>query len=133
MVETKSAAAKLRIRPGDAVWVSEPSRVGVLGPLPAGARVVARIGDARVAVALADDAAAIRAVLAADGHALAGVEAFWVAYPKANRTDINRDSLWPILAGHGFRPVSQVAIDETWSALRFRVLRTGEAPFAGGA
>jgi len=55
-----------------------------------------------------------------------------IAYPKANKTDINRDSLWPILAEFGMRPISQVAIDDVWSALRFRVLRTGEAPFTGG-
>jgi hypothetical protein len=30
------------------------------------------------------------------------------------------------------RPISQVAIDDVWSALRFRVLRAGEAPFTGG-
>jgi len=35
-------------------------------------------------------------------------------------------------AEFGMRPISQVAIDDVWSALRFRVLRTGEAPFTGG-
>jgi len=30
------------------------------------------------------------------------------------------------------RPVSQVSVDEVWSALRFRPLREGEAPFTGG-
>jgi hypothetical protein len=55
-----------------------------------------------------------------------------VAYPKGGRADINRDSLWPILAEDGFRPVSQVALDDTWSALRFRPLKAGEAPFTGG-
>jgi hypothetical protein len=51
---------------------------------------------------------------------------FWVAYPKANKADINRDTLWPILAERGMRPISQVAVDETWSALRFRDLKPGE-------
>ena len=58
--------------------------------------------------------------------------AFWIAYPKGNRADINRDSLWPILSAYGMRPISQVAIDDTWSALRFRALEPGEAPFTGG-
>ncbi len=47
----------------------------------------------------------------------------WVAYPKGSskvKTDINRDSLWKLTEPHGYRPVSQVSIDETWSALRFR-------------
>jgi hypothetical protein len=46
----------------------------------------------------------------------------WLGYPKARKlgTDLNGDSLWELLAGNGIRPVRQIAIDETWSALRFR-------------
>jgi hypothetical protein len=29
-------------------------------------------------------------------------------------------------------PIGQVAVDQTWSALRFRPLKPGEAPFKGG-
>ncbi|HEV3505874.1 MAG TPA: hypothetical protein VHS79_08535 [Actinomycetes bacterium] len=41
-------------------------------------------------------------------------------------------TLWPILSELGLRPVTQVSIDQVWSALRFRPLRQGEAPFSGG-
>jgi hypothetical protein len=47
----------------------------------------------------------------------------WIAYPKGTsgvKTDVNRDKLWPIPQKLGWKPVRQVAIDETWSALRFR-------------
>lgn len=46
----------------------------------------------------------------------------WVAYPKGGQlgTDLNRDSLAALLREHGIRPVTQIALDETWSALRFR-------------
>jgi hypothetical protein len=46
----------------------------------------------------------------------------WVAYPKAGHlgTDLNRDSLAALLVEHGVQPVRQVAIDDVWSALRFR-------------
>jgi hypothetical protein len=46
----------------------------------------------------------------------------WVAYPKAGQlgTDLNRDSLTAFMTARGVRPVRQVAIDDTWSALRFR-------------
>jgi hypothetical protein len=47
----------------------------------------------------------------------------WLAYPKRSgpiRTDISRDAGWEPLLGSGFLPVSQVAVDATWSALRFR-------------
>ena len=46
----------------------------------------------------------------------------WIAYPKAGKldTDLNRDILWKLLDGRGVRPVRQIAIDDVWSALRFR-------------
>jgi hypothetical protein len=56
----------------------------------------------------------------------------WVAYPKGGRVDIDRDTLWPIVAELGLRPISQVAIDDVWSALRFRPLTEGEEQFSGG-
>jgi hypothetical protein len=48
---------------------------------------------------------------------------FWACYPKGKgkiKYDLNRDSVWPALALAGLCPVSQIAIDETWSALRGR-------------
>lgn len=48
----------------------------------------------------------------------------WFAYPKGSskkyKSEINRDSGWKILGGAGFEPVRMVAIDEDWSAVRFR-------------
>jgi hypothetical protein len=46
----------------------------------------------------------------------------WVAYPKSGHlgTDLNRDSLAALLVENGVQPVRQVAIDDVWSALRFR-------------
>ena len=74
----------------------------------------------------------VRDVLDAHRDHLATPTTFWVAYPKANRIDINRDTLWPILTGYGMRPIGQVAVDDVWSALRFRPLKEGEEPFTGG-
>jgi hypothetical protein len=46
----------------------------------------------------------------------------WAAYPKAGQlgTDLNRDILAKELQKRGAQPVRQVALDEVWSALRFR-------------
>ncbi len=47
----------------------------------------------------------------------------WIAYPKGGsktKTDVNRDSLWGALSKSGWRPVRLVAIDDVWSAMRFR-------------
>jgi hypothetical protein len=56
---------------------------------------------------------------AAEGDAI-----LWIAYPKGTskryRCEFNRDSGWTVLGDAGFEGVRQVAIDEDWSALRFR-------------
>jgi hypothetical protein len=61
--------------------------------------------------------------------ALAGARAegdalVWFAYPKGSSKrytcEFNRDTGWAALGGAGFEGVRQVAIDEDWSALRFR-------------
>jgi hypothetical protein len=48
----------------------------------------------------------------------------WIAYPKGTSKrytcDFNRDTGWDALGRLRFEPVRQVAIDEDWSALRFR-------------
>lgn len=47
----------------------------------------------------------------------------WISYPKGGakaQTDLNRDILWKLMEPTGFRPVAQVAVDERWSAMRFR-------------
>jgi len=48
----------------------------------------------------------------------------WMAYPKGTskkyQCDFNRDTGWDPLGKIGFERVRQVAIDEDWSALRFR-------------
>lgn len=55
---------------------------------------------------------------------LIGDVIFWICYPKASSKkyscDFNRDSGFEILGEFDFEGVRQVAIDEDWSALRFR-------------
>src|SRR3954470_17613426 len=111
---SKTVAEKLRIKPGAALWSSHPDRLGLLGPLPDGVRQVEAPGEADAALLFADDAASARALTAEHHDGLAHPELLWVAYPKGNRTDVNRDTLWPILSEHGLRPISQVAIDDAW-------------------
>lgn len=129
---TKTVAEKLLVKPGTGLWTSERDRAGLVGELPEGARLVDAPADASIALVFADAAAPLRETLDAHAASLGQLATIWVAYPKGNRTDINRDSLWPILGEYGLRPNGQVAIDETWSALRFRPLKAGEAPFTGG-
>ncbi|SFC66606.1 hypothetical protein SAMN05421747_11817 [Parapedobacter composti] len=48
----------------------------------------------------------------------------WFCYPKGTSKrytcDFNRDTGWKSLGQYDLEPVRQVAIDEDWSALRFR-------------
>jgi hypothetical protein len=61
----------------------------------------------------------------------AGDVVLWFAYPKGTSKrhagEINRDSGWASLQSAGFETVRLVAIDEDWSALRFR-----RAAYVGG-
>ena len=65
------------------------------------------------------DALSKALVSKAEGDAL-----LWFAYPmgtsKKYQCEFNRDSGWDVLRSAGFDTVRAVAIDEDWSALRFR-------------
>jgi hypothetical protein len=65
------------------------------------------------------DAASSKLAVACVGDAI-----LWMVYPKGTskkyRCEFNRDSGWPALGAAGFEPVRMVAVDEDWSALRFR-------------
>lgn len=47
----------------------------------------------------------------------------WVCYPKANGlgTDLNRDLLRVWLEEKGLTSVAQIALDDVWSAIRFKL------------
>ena len=55
---------------------------------------------------------------------LIGDAILWLAYPKGTskkyRCDFNRDTGWAVFGQYGFETVRQIAIDEDWTALRFR-------------
>ena len=65
------------------------------------------------------DAVALDAVEKLEGDGM-----LWYAYPKGTskryKCEFNRDNGWTLLGENGFEPVRMVAIDEDWSALRFR-------------
>ena len=49
----------------------------------------------------------------------------WIAYAKGAskvKTDVNRDRLWAAVQPIGWQPVRQIALDEVWSAMRFKPL-----------
>lgn len=48
----------------------------------------------------------------------------WFCYPKGTskkyHSDINRNKAWEIFGPYNYEAVSQISIDDDWSALRFR-------------
>ena len=53
----------------------------------------------------------------------------WFCYPKGSKTaghDLNRDTVATFARTIGLVAVANVAIDDTWSALRIRRLRPGD-------
>ncbi len=59
--------------------------------------------------------------------ALTAETKLWVAYPKTSSkivSDLNRDCSWDLLIKNGYESVRQVAVDNVWSAIRFKKLET---------
>jgi len=111
-------AAKLQLKPGQTVaLVGAPEDVATQLTGAAAGEADAVIAFVRSRDQLDSLAAPALAAARADRPA-------WLAYPKAGKlgTDLNRDILRDALTGRGLQPVRQIAVDDTWSALRVRPL-----------
>ncbi len=121
-------AAKLQIKPKHTVLVvnapADPRRL--LGPLPRGAQVItAPAAGADAVIFFVKDSSELRTHAGAAVQAASGDKILWVAYPKGTsgvKSDLNRDRFAGLLKEYGVQPVSQVAVDSIWSALRLRPL-----------
>lgn len=114
-------AAKLQIKPGQRIaTVAAPEDVAPIAG--EGTSAADTPASADVVVAFVRTQADLTTVAAPAIEAARGDRLAWIAYPKAGKlgTDLNRDILAASLTGQGIQPVRQVAIDEVWSALRFR-------------
>jgi hypothetical protein len=119
-------AKKLGIRPGMRALIvaAPPGYLKLLAPLPEGVVVSsAKNGVYPFVQFFATNLAQIgKSAPGLLKHAVPGA-LVWIAYPKKTsgiESDLNRDIVCEAMSGTGWRPVSIVAIDETWSALRFR-------------
>lgn len=81
-------------------------------------------GPVRFALAFVTTLAQVDEATAKLTSAATGDATLWMVYPKASskklKCEFNRDTGWARLGEAGYEPVRQVAIDEDWSALRFR-------------
>ena len=109
----------VRNAPGGYIAKLESGLEGIeilAGPDAAADAVLLFVNNLAEAQALAPGAVATVAPAKPEGI-------LWIAYPKGGsgiKTDVNRDKLWPVVQESGWRPVRQIALDDVWSAMRFR-------------
>jgi hypothetical protein len=116
-----SLAAKLGIKPAKTVLpINPPSDYAALiGELPEGATIVSS-EPADVVHAFARTRADLARLGARAVAAVRPGGLVWVSYPRGGTSELKRDLL--IDAIEGWRPVSQISVDDLWSAMRFRPL-----------
>jgi len=104
-------------------------RLAVIGATPALDRLVgvkkarAEAGEADVVLLFVADRAAFDARLPGLLKKMPTTAILWVAYPKLTSkfaADLSRDVIHKLAPKHGLGTVSQIAIDEDWSALRLK-------------
>jgi hypothetical protein len=136
-VEMLAAGRKTPMRANDAPAVSSAPIAKKIGVKPGKRAVVLGApeghegsiegavakGRGDVVLAFATDSRALAKVAP---KALASLEEgglLWIAFPKKTSgipTDLSRDAGWDAMTKAGWQAVSLVAIDEAWSAARFR-------------
>ena len=121
-----SLIKKLGIKPGHKLLIlnAPEGYLETLGTLPEGAEIKTRAeGNFDLIQIFLYNKADV------EKYAPIGIQAvkpgglLWCTYPKKTakiKADITRDTGWESVRAVGWRPVTQIAIDETWSALRFR-------------
>ncbi len=122
---TKPVAQKLLLKPGShALILNAPA--GYLAQLPQDVQVEQQRGGGpydfiQLFATRRDEVIAHGPQLR---QALKPGGVLWVSYPKGKAlpTDLNRDILRVALEGVGLEAVTQVAIDDVWSALRAKVV-----------
>jgi hypothetical protein len=121
-----SLVKKLRIQPGQRVLIMNPppGYMDELGDLPDAVDVVhAPEGTFDFVHLFVKNVAELDSLGPTAIEAVKNDGLLWVSYPKRSskvETDITRDVGWDLMAQAGLRPVTQISIDDVWSALRFR-------------
>ena len=127
-------ARKLRLVPGHSVLLlnAPPGFLALLSPSPAAINTELEANRAYDAVILfVTDVEELRRLGSPAARAMRPNGLLWIAYPKGGGTKgetdlpatpwwVQRDVLGEITAEKGYKPVAFVAVDATWTALRFK-------------
>ncbi len=135
---------KLQLKPGMRVLLlnAPAGYLERLTPLPDGAQMVEQ-GPADWVQVFVRNKAEVDALARRGMEAVVRGGVLWLSYPKGGGkggsiegvpVDINRDKGWDVVTAAGWGPVASAALDEQWTALRFRpeadVKRKSDSPFA---
>src|SRR5215469_16779353 len=114
-------SAKLQIKPGQRIATLAGSG-DVPSVMPQGGETTDQPQEADVIVVFVRNKADLDTLAGPAIEAARLDKLVWIAYPKGGKlgTDVNRDVLRNTLEPQGVQPVRQIAVDEVWSALRFR-------------
>jgi hypothetical protein len=124
----KSVARKLQMRPNSTVlFVNAPKdHESKIGPFPEGTFVVKKIaGRVDFVQVYVESRNELEEWLPRLKSLVGPAGILWVTYHKGSsgvKTDINRDSIAAYANTVGMKAVTQVAIDENWSALRLKIV-----------
>jgi hypothetical protein len=134
MDETTPVAEKLRIAPSHRILTiaAPPDLPARLGALPPGVVLESRgSGPYDMVLLFAEQRRELEAEVAAVVQAVRPGGLLWICYPKLTSgepSDLKREVVWDAVAPTGWRPVAQIAVDDTWSALRFMPGLPGVVP-----
>jgi len=116
---TKPLWQKLFIKGGTVLLVNAPAGYAkLLDGSPA--KVTTRAsGTADAVLLFATDEAQFKAAVPTTMKGMGPSTSVWIAYRKGDK-ELHRDTLGALAKSFGLQPVSLVAIDDTWSALRVK-------------
>jgi hypothetical protein len=120
-VSDKLVAERLQVKGDRRLAVSGAS--AALDKAVGAAKARADLANAAVVLLFASDRTSLDAKLPGTLKKMPSAAIFWVAYPKLSSklaADLSRDVIHALAPKHGLDAVSQVAIDDDWSALRLK-------------
>ncbi len=120
-----SLAQKLQIKSGKLIVINAPKGYSEhltreLADLMVSTRAA---GQAEAVLIFVNNLAEAEKFVPKTGKLVKPEGMLWIAYAKGTskvKTDVNRDKLWAAAQPLGWQPVRQIALDDVWSAMRFK-------------
>lgn len=120
-----SLAQKLQIKSGKLIVLNAPPGYAdqLTKELKALTVTTRAAGQAEAVLLFVNSLAEVTARTPKAGQLVKPGGMLWIAYAKGTskvKTDVNRDKLWKAVEPIGWQPNRQIALDEVWSAMRFK-------------